>query len=104
MAGKKSLRKGQNEERSIVNLLRSHGFECKRTLESGARSDGSVTWDIDLVLHRNFKGECKVRKNGFKSIYDWMSENDFVTIRADRSERLYVFPEEVVLELLGRVK
>ena len=99
----KSKNKGSNEERAVVNLLREHGFTCQRTLEAGARPDGSNTWDIDLyargIDRAPLIGECKIRASGYKTLYDQLGENDFLTVRADRKPRLWVFREEVAIEL-----
>lgn len=97
----KSRNKGDREERDVVNLLRSLGISCERTLESGKRPDGSNTWDITIFPNPDsiMRGECKVRADGFKQIYDWL-KNDFLTIRADRKERLYVIPERFFIKLL----
>lgn len=106
MAGKHSRNKGNSEERSVVNLLRENGITCQRTLENGARSDGTKCWDIDVMLDPSdpdtatMIGECKVRASGFKTIYKWKANNDFLTIRADRQERLYVIGESLMIELL----
>jgi hypothetical protein len=100
----KSKTKGDSEERNIVNMHRELGFRCERTLEAGARSDGSDTYDIDLYLDGDSAtiGECKLRKDGFKQIYKWLGDNDFLTIRADRKDRLYVIPERMWLKFIGR--
>ena len=98
----RSKQKGDREERAVVKTFLELGFECERTLESGARSNSQVTWDINLHAHRLLKGECKVRKDGFKQIYDWIKDRDFLTIRTDNKERLYVVPESVFLEILNR--
>ena len=98
----KSKIKGDTEERDVVNLHIQEGFAAQRTLERGKRSDGSPAWDIDIEAHRLLIGECKLRANGFKKIYDYLGECDFLTLRADRKERLYVLPESVWLELLKR--
>lgn len=95
----RSRQKGDREERAIVNLHIEEGHQCYRTLESGKRPSGP-TWDVTLqtqkaILH----GECKHRANGFKEIYGWL-KNDFLTIRADNKERLYVVPERVWKELI----
>lgn len=86
-------------EREVVNLMREHGFSCERTLERGARMDGSPTWDIDLVLDKVRKGECKRKKSGFKFIYESLGDNDFLVIREDRAKRLYVVNEETFIEM-----
>ena len=101
-----SKRKGSEEERSVVNTHREWGFKARRTLESGARNDGSVTHDVDVFVFGEDKapleGEMKIRKNGFKMIYDWLEDLDFLTIRANNKERLYVVPESVWHELIKR--
>jgi hypothetical protein len=98
--------KGDREERAIVMLHKQLGFECQRTLEGGARSDGSDTYDIDLYLNGPDEaaviGECKVRASGFKQLYDWLGDNNFLTVRADKKERLYVVPEWFWKELITK--
>lgn len=100
--------KGSNEERAVVNLHKDWGFEVKRTLENGKRSDGSETWDIDLYARGKdkapFVGECKIKADGFKTIYDMLGLNDFLTLRADKKDRLYVIPERVWAELTSNTK
>jgi hypothetical protein len=107
MTGKKSRDKGNREERDVVNLLRNLGFtHAERTLERGARSDGSPAWDIDLPLsdenNTTLRGECKIRKSGFASIYGYLANNDFLTIRANNQKRLWVLSEETLILLLGQ--
>ena len=106
MPGKAPRDKGNAEERAIVNLHRELKFPAERTLERGSRSDGSKTWDVDLYINGKdgfpIIGECKIRAKGFKNIYNWLGENDFLTIRADRKERLYVVPERVWIDLITK--
>lgn len=103
MGGKAPKVKGSNEERAVVNLLRACGFKAQRTLESGARSDGTPTYDIDLYARGEdaapLIGECKVRQT-YGTLYKQLGENDFLTIRMDRKDRLWIFPEKMALELL----
>lgn len=100
----RSKDKGSREERDVVNFHRSLGIHAQRTLEAGARSDGSNTWDVDIhyrgLDNAPLVGECKVRGSGFKQLYTWLGENDFLTVRADRKERLYVIPERVWEQLI----
>jgi len=100
----RSKNKGSKEERCVVNLHKSWGFAAQRTLENGARNSGP-TWDIDLYWkgrdNAPLIGECKVRGSGYKVIYDQLGENDFLTIRADKKQRLYVVPERVWKKLMG---
>lgn len=102
MTNKNKLR-GDTLEREVVNKMRSEGFTCVRTLERGARPDGSDTWDIDLYPDPQgaaMIGECKRKKTGFKFIYDSLGKNDFLVIKQDRQERLYIVPEDVFIRML----
>lgn len=75
----KSKQKGDRFERQIVNDLRDSGINAERTLEKGARSDGSQTWDIDIPTpSKTYKAECKSRKDSFKTDYEWLQGVDFV--------------------------
>lgn len=100
--------KGDREERDVVNRLRKKGFDCERTLESGKRSDGTEPHDISIYVRGRegtpLKGECKLRADGFKQVYKWLADNDFLTIRADRKERLVVMPERVWHDFLNFYK
>ena len=106
----KAKTKGDNEERNLVNMLRSFGFSAQRTLEKGARNDGSDTWDIDLFLDDKLPNiatlgiECKIRASGFKTIYDMKGKTDVLTIRADKKERLYIINEALFLEFIKLMK
>ncbi len=103
----RSKEKGDREERAVVHTFRDEGYTVERTLESGARSDGSDPWDINLETSQGvLRGECKILKNGFKTIYNWFDKTniDFLTIRADKKERLYVVPERVFLNFLESMK
>lgn len=104
----RSKQKGDREERSIVNLHRALGFTCERTLESGKRSDGSDPWDITIETPiGELRGECKVSKSNFKMLYDWIAKGDdvdFLTIRRDGEERLYVLPERLWEKFLVTLK
>jgi hypothetical protein len=100
----RSRQKGDREERAIVNNHKALGIKAERTLESGKRSDGSSTWDINLETPiGSLKGECKVKKSGFKMIYDWL-KNDFLTIRTDGNERLYIVPERIWEKIMVALK
>ena len=90
-----SRNKGNREERAIVNLHKGHGFEAKRVPLSGSM-DG---YKGDLVIH-GLTGEAKLRATGFRTIYAWLGENDFLTIRNDGSERLYVIREDRWIAML----
>ena len=87
--------KGNREERAIVNLHKQHGFEAKRVPLSGA-AEG---FKGDIILH-GLVGEAKLRATGFRTIYQWLGDNDFLTLRGDNERRLYVIDETLWLKLL----
>jgi hypothetical protein len=97
----RNKQRGDELERQIVNFLRDNGFSCERTLEAGARSDLSPTWDIDLRVGEELKRiECKRKKNGFKFLYDSLGDNDLLICRQDRHAPLYIISETFLLQLL----
>lgn len=92
--GKFSRDKGKREELAIVNYWRAYGMDCTRVPLSGATDFHKG----DVVLH-GMQGEVKIRRAGFKQIYDWLAGNDFLAIRANNQPRLYVFSEDQVRKL-----
>jgi hypothetical protein len=98
----RNKQRGDELERQVVNFLRDQGYICERTLERGARSDGSPTWDIDLdIAGHKLKIECKRKKRGFQFIYDSLGDNDILILKQDRNNPLYVVSETLLLELLA---
>lgn len=87
--------KGNREERAIVNLHKQHGFEAKRVPLSGA-ADG---FKGDVIVH-GLVGESKLRASAFAKVYQWLGDNDFLTLRCDGKERLYVIREDRWIAML----
>ncbi len=86
--GRASRQKGDRFERSIVHLLQDHGIAAERIPMSGS-SGGSFSGDVTLpVLGDDRTIEAKVRKTGFRQIYNWLGGYYAVAIQADRSEPL----------------
>ena len=77
MSGLRSRRKGYEGEREFVNL-----YGGERMPLSGAQG-GSFTGDVVNVPYIG-KGEIKRRARGFKTLYGWLADNDFLAMRADR--------------------
>lgn len=102
----KAKEKGSREERAVKEALEGIGITAIRTLTGGARSDGTDTYDLDVFARRHgeaLKCECKARQR-YKLVYDDLGNRDMLTIRMDRKERIYIFPEEIALELLAALK
>ena len=75
--GRSARRKGLDGEREFVRMM---GGE--RVPLSGA-TGGSFSGDV--ILPYLGRGEIKRRRDGFKQLYNWLSENDFLAVRADSS-------------------
>jgi Holliday junction resolvase len=99
MSGKKSRDKGGREEREIVKIIKSYGFPAKRVPLSGAAIGfkGDIHAEFPLGSGDTII-ESKVRKDGFKQIYKWLTGNDMLVIRADREKHLIVMPLEDYLD------
>jgi len=82
----KSRRKGLANERALVRWLQEHGFAAEKCSRSGYTGP-DILWPL-LGIDR--VGEVKVRAKGFTQLYDWLSGNDFLVVRADRREPLIV--------------
>lgn len=98
----KHKRKGTDFERQCVNKLKDIGVNARRVPLSGA---GHEKGD---VIFEKVKGvftaiECKWRKSGFKQIYDWIGPFEYLIIKADRKEPLWVVRESEMLRMLRRL-
>lgn len=96
MSGLRSRRKGLEGEREFVN---TYGGE--RVPLSGAQG-GSFTGDVVNVPYIG-KGEIKRRARGFQSLYNWLADNDFLAVRADRKKWLVVMPMDDLKLLLDEM-
>lgn len=103
--------KGARVERDIVSLHNKCGVFAERVALSGAikgRRAGNGH-DIDVYIPNRVSplcGEIKARKNGegFKTIEEWMGDNDMLFLKRDRQSPLVVLPMDVWLELCGGLK
>lgn len=97
--GKFSRDKGQREELSVVHAFQEAGIGAEKIPLSGA-AGGSFCGDVSVpVQGMDWKGECKVRADGFKQLYDWLGANDFLTVRADRKPRLVIMRQDDFIKL-----
>jgi hypothetical protein len=79
--GRGPKRKGDDFEREICKLL---GGE--RTYWQPGQEQKPDAVDVPYLG----RGECKRRASGFKQLYDWLGNNDFLAIRSDRKPALVV--------------
>jgi Holliday junction resolvase len=88
--GRASRQKGNRLERALVHALQDAGFGAERVPLSGA-ARGRFGGDLSVpLLGIDRRVEVKARANGFRRLYDWLGDHDFLIVRADRSEPLVI--------------
>jgi Holliday junction resolvase len=88
--GRASRQKGNRTERAIVRALQDAGFAAERVPLSGA-ARGRFGGDVSVpLLGVDRRVEVKARGNGFRQLYDWLGDHDFLIVKADRLEPLVV--------------
>jgi len=98
--GKAQREKGCRNERQLVSILRAYGIPAQRVPLSGGTS--YAKGDVEAEIKgRTWRIESKVRGNGFKRLYEWLTGNDALVVRADRQEALVVLPLRTFCELIG---
>jgi len=93
--GKSQRDKGYRGENNFVNLMKDQELHAVRVPLSGA-----TNFQKGDVIVEGYTGEVKLRGNGFKKIYEWLAENDFLVIKADRKPYLVVLPIDNFIKLL----
>lgn len=95
--GKAQKQKGYRGENNLRRLLQDKGINCNRVPLSGA---SAITPSCDLLIGEDeSKAEVKVRADGFKSIYKWLSDNDLLFVKADRRPYLAVMTLDSFIEM-----
>ncbi len=101
--------KGERPERELVALFHQWGLEARRVPLPGAArgSEGPSEPEGDADIYKIGRdpplvGECKTQKDGFKQFYAWLESDgaDYLALRAEHAEWLFVLPERVMRELL----
>jgi len=102
----RNKQRGYELEREVVVAAEAAGLEAKRVFGSGQHKAQLGDDFAGDVVVEGLRIECKRRKSGFKLIYDAFDQDDadIVVVRADRSPRIWMLREAVVLELLERAK
>lgn len=93
--GRASKRKGSDGEREIARILGG-----KRVPLSGAAKASGEEYAGDIIAPRLGRGEVKRRRDGFRQLYGWLADNNFLAIRADRREWLVVLRVDDLLKIL----
>ena len=91
----KSRSKGARAELALVKLLQDRGLAAEKISRMYKRGpDLSVPL---LGIDRSV--EIKIRSNGFRELYKWLSGADFLVIRADRREPFVVVRLALAIEI-----
>jgi Holliday junction resolvase len=96
--GRNPHQKGVRAERALVKLLQAYGLAAGRVPLSGAMA--GYPGDLSVpVLGVARVVEVKVRRDGFKPLYDWLKGRDLLIIKADRLPPLVVVPLRLAAEV-----
>ena len=97
--GKSQRDKGNRVERELNKYFQQQGFFSKKVPLSGAVDH----FKGDLILKlmdKEFQIEVKARKNGFKTIYQFLNSNDILAIKANNKPFLLVFEIDKFIEIV----
>ena len=100
MPGRSPRQKGNRFEREIVEVLRSAGLDAYRIPLSGAQR-GFKGDCVVRLQSKELRLEAKIRKHGFKFIYDSLGDNDLLCVRVDRDDPLVIMPLTTFTEVLS---
>ena len=106
--GKSSQRKGRDRERQLVNMHRAIEVWAERVPLSGAAAYQGGGHDVDVYPWGSegppLCGEVKARAagQGFKTIENWLADNDILFLVRDRQEPMVVLPWNTWRRLLKR--
>ena len=98
----RNKQRGYELEAETADAWRKAGFEAQRVFGSGAyKHQLGDDFAADLRIE-GFAVEAKRRKSGFKFIYNALDQDDadFLVIRQDRAERIYVLREKTLMEIM----
>jgi hypothetical protein len=82
--------RGNRLGRALIHALENAGFAVERVPLGGA-AGGRFGGDLSVpILGVDRRVEVKAHANGFRKLYQWLGDDDFLIVRADRSEPLVI--------------
>lgn len=100
--GKSQRDKGYRTENNLRNILVDAGVQCRRVPLSGGAA--GCPGDLAITIGDQERlAEVKCRADGFKQLYEWLSSNDFLFVKADRKDYLAVLRLDDLLKLLPKI-
>lgn len=96
--GRSQKEKGNRREREFASIIGG-----QRIPLSGAAKHAGEAHTGD-VTGLGLRFECKARKDGFRTLYNWLEEDDIdaLALKADRKDWLVVLPVGRFLQLMGK--
>jgi len=98
--GKMQRDKGARVEREIVQRFIDIGLHAEKIPLSGA-AGGSFSGDL-LVNGRRVEVKSRKDGTGFKLLYRWLGDNDWLVLKQDRSEPLVVMTIQALGSLISK--
>tara|TARA_R110000765_G_scaffold214042_5_gene319110 strand:- start:2058 stop:2387 length:330 start_codon:yes stop_codon:yes gene_type:complete len=102
--GKLSRDKGARIEREIVNSHKAAGIHAERFDARRGQFGAESSYDIDVYWQGKEEaplcGEIKARKFFPIWLTGYLADNDFLCLREDNRQPLYVVPHHVWIKLL----
>jgi len=98
--GKMQRDKGARVEREIVQRFIDIGLHAEKVPLSGA-AGGSFSGDL-LVDGRRVEVKSRKDGTGFKLLYRWLGDNDWLVLKQDRSEPLVVMTIQALGSLISK--
>tara|TARA_Y100001973_G_scaffold3652_1_gene5360 strand:+ start:2804 stop:3172 length:369 start_codon:yes stop_codon:yes gene_type:complete len=96
--------KGDRIEREVIALFKQAGLEAKRIDARVGQFGADASHDVDVYKPGRdapLCGEVKARKSFPKWLTGWLADNDWLALRGDREEPIFILPQRVMIELLG---
>jgi hypothetical protein len=100
VSGKRSRDKGARRERQVVKLFRDLGLPAERVPLSGAsggefKGDVLFGWPGEKAPHRRVEVKGRARAAGWKTVKQWLDDNEALLLIEDGREPLVVLPWSV---------
>lgn len=104
MANRNKAR-GTRFEAEIRQKLEEAGYAPIPVGAQAGMHGANRAYDIAIPMKQAIRrGECKLRKEGFSQLYDWLEGNDFVFQRAPRKPALITMRLDQFLELISETE
>jgi len=100
----RNKQRGYELEAETRDFWVAAGFDCRRTLASGAYKQTLGDDHAGDLRLEDLTVEAKRKKTGFKFLYDAIAQDDadLLVVRQDRHPRVYILTEATLLALMTK--